>query len=114
MPRVKRGITAAKRRRKILKQTKGYRWGRKSKERSAKQALMKAGAYAYRDRRVKKRDFRRLWQIKINAGARDNDTTYGRLMASLKKGGIKLDRKILAELAEKEPEVFREIVKTSL
>ena len=75
---------------------------------------MKAGAYAYRDRRVKKRDFRRLWQIKINAGARDNDTTYGRLMASLKKGGIKLDRKILAELAEKEPEVFREIVKTSL
>lgn len=111
MPRVKRGTQATKTRRNLLKQTKGYRWDRKSKERSARQAVFKAGSYAYRDRRVKKREFRKLWQTKINAGARVNATTYSQLIDALTKQSIKLDRKILAGLAEHEPETFKRIVK---
>ncbi|MEK7520971.1 MAG: 50S ribosomal protein L20 [Patescibacteria group bacterium] len=109
MPRVKRGTTAAKKRRKILKYTKGFRWGRKSKERAAKEALLHAWTHAFRGRKEKKRNYRQLWQVNINAAARENGLTYGKLIAGLKKAGVKLDRKILAELAEKEPKVFAKI-----
>ncbi len=110
MVRVKRGTTANKRRKKVLKQTKGFRWGRKSKYRLAKEALMHALSYAYRDRRTKKREFRRLWQIQINAACRKLGTTYSRFIAGLKKNKIELDRKILAELAKNKPEIFQKIV----
>ena len=110
MSRVKRGATAHKKRERLLKQTKGYKWGRKSKEREARQALMKAWTYSYRDRRTKKRDFRRLWQAKINAAARENNTTYSILIHALKKKNIILNRKILADLAENEPEAFSAVV----
>ena len=110
MPRVKRGTQATKKRRRLLKHTKGFMWGRKSKERLARQALFKAWTYAYRDRRTRKRDLRRLWQTKINAGARENGTTYSQLIGELSRHGITLNRKMLAELAEKEPAVFKKIV----
>jgi len=110
MTRVKRGVSAHRKREKLLKQTKGYRWGRKSKERAARQANMKAMTYAYRDRKNKKRDMRRLWQIKINAGARVNNTTYSSLIHALKLKGVGLDRKILADLAENEPKTFAQVV----
>lgn len=110
MTRVKRGITSLKRRRNILKQTKGFRHGRKSKERLAKEALLHAGTHAFQHRRKKKRDFRKLWQIKISAGARKNDISYSKLIDKLKKTKINLDRKILAELAEKNPEIFSKII----
>lgn len=110
MTRVKRGVSAHKKREKLLKQTKGYRWGRKSKEKAAREALLKAWTYQFRDRRNKKRDFRRLWQIKINAAARENGTTYGAFIYALKQKNISLDRKILADLAENEPKTFSEIV----
>ena len=110
MPRVKRGTQHTKRRRNILKKTKGFMWGRKSKIKLAKTAATKAGAHSYRDRRVKKRTARGLWQIKINAAARINGATYGGLIAALKKSGIGLDRKILADLAENNPKIFAAIV----
>jgi len=113
MPRVKRGTTHTKRRKNLLKAVKGYKWGRKSKIRLARPAMLKAGAYAYRDRRTKKRNFRRLWNIKINAGARANGTTYSRLINALKQAGITLDRKVLAELAEKKPVVFSKVVEAA-
>ena len=112
MPRVKRGTIHAKRRRSLLKKVKGYKWGRKSKIRQARPAMLKAGVYAYRDRRTKKRNFRKLWNIKINAGARANGTTYSRLINALKEANITLDRKILATLAEHKPAVFSKIVET--
>ncbi|PIR97940.1 MAG: 50S ribosomal protein L20 [Candidatus Colwellbacteria bacterium CG10_big_fil_rev_8_21_14_0_10_42_22] len=110
MPRVKRGTQAIKRRRNILKQTKGFMWGRKSKERQAREALLKAWTYSYRDRRTRKRDLRRLWQVKINAGARENGTTYSRLMDAFNKQKIVLNRKTLAELAQDKPETFKRVV----
>jgi len=110
MSRVKGGKTRLKRRKNILKQTKGYRWGRKSKLRLAKEAILHAGRHAYNDRRKKKRDFRRLWQIKIGAAAKNLGTSYSRLIHSLKQKNIEIDRKILAELAEKHMEIFKEIV----
>lgn len=110
MARVKGGKTSQKRRTHLLKYTRGFRWGRKSKVRAAKEALFHAGTYAFRDRRNKKRDFRRLWQIKIGAAARELGLSYSKLMDGLKKKNILLDRKILAILAEKHPDVFREIV----
>jgi large subunit ribosomal protein L20 len=110
MTRVKRGTIAHKRRKNVLKQTKGYKWGRKSKYKLAKDALKHALTYAYRDRKVKKRDFRRLWQIKINATARQNGLTYSRLIEKLKKANVEVDRKILAQLAEKNPEAFAQII----
>lgn len=110
MTRVKRGVSAHKKRERLLKETKGYRWGRKSKEKAAREALLKARTYQFRDRRNKKRDFRRLWQIKINAAARENGTTYGVLIHALKQKNISLDRKILADLAENEPKIFSEVV----
>lgn len=102
---------ALKRRHKVLGQTKGFRWQRKSKERAAKEALLHAGVHAFHDRRKKKRNFRALWNIKINAAARENGISYSKLMYQLKKSGILLNRKILAELAEKHPVVFQQIVK---
>lgn len=111
MPRVKRGMHRIKRRKNILARTKGMMWGRKSKITLAKTAATKAGANAYRDRKLKKRDNRGLQQIRINAGARLNGTTYSKLISGLKKNSIILDRKILSELASKHPTVFAEIVK---
>lgn len=111
MPRVKRGTHRIKRRKNILARTKGMMWGRKSKITLAKVAATKSGANAYRDRKLKKRDNRGLQQIRINAGARLNGTTYSKLISGLKAKKIVLDRKVLAELASKHPEVFAEIVK---
>ncbi len=113
MPRVKRGTQHTKRRRNLLAKVKGFKWGRKSKIRLAKTAALKAGKYAYRDRRNKKRAFRRLWTTKINAAARANGTTYSQLINGLKAANIELDRKILATLAEKHPEVFAKVVEAT-
>lgn len=110
MTRVKRGVMAHKRRQKVIKQAKGFKWGRKSKYRLAKDALRHAWTYAYRDRRRKKRDFRRLWQIKINAAARERGLTYSQFIAGLKKAKIELDRKILSRLAEHQPAIFDKIM----
>lgn len=108
--RVKRGVTAHKRRERLLKHAKGFKWGRKNKERLAREALMHAWSYAYRDRRAKKRDFRSLWQIRINAACRQEGIPYSKFTHALKKQNIALDRKILAQLAVQEPQVFKEIV----
>lgn len=112
MSRVKRGVGANKRRKNLLKHTKGFMWTRKSKYRQAKEALLHAWSFQFADRKKKKRNFRRLWQIKINAGARDNGLSYSKLINQLKKAKIELDRKILAGLAQQEPEVFKKIVET--
>jgi len=110
MPRVKRGKTANKKRKKVLKLTKGFKWGRKSKERAAKEALLHALSQSFKGRKEKKGDFRSLWQVKINAAARENGTTYGKFINALKRANIELNRKMLAEVAEKEPEAFKKIV----
>jgi len=112
MTRVKRGTIKHKKREKILKYTKGYRWTRKSKKRQAKEALLHAWTNAFRGRKLKKRDFRTLWNVKINAGARNHGTTYSVLIAGLKRKNIALDRKILADLAEHEPKIFERIVES--
>src|SRR3989344_5310373 len=112
MPRVKRDKTANKKRERLLKLTKGYRWGRKSKERAAKEALLHALPRQFRGRKEKKRVFRKLWTVRINAGARTEGMTYSRLIAALKKKGVKLDRKILADLAAHEPAEFRKVVES--
>lgn len=110
MTRVKKGVHALKRRRSILKQTKGFRHGRGTKERQAKDALLHAGAYAFAHRRDKKSDNRKLWNIKINAASRTNGLSYSKLIDSLHKKKIILDRKILADLAENNPETFARIL----
>lgn len=110
MSRVKRGVMVKKRHKKILKLTKGYRHGRKKLIKRAKEAILKAGQYAYRDRRVKKREFRRLWIIQINAACRLNEIKYSTFINGLKKKKIELDRKVLADLAKNEPESFRKLV----
>ena len=110
MARVKRGKISLKRRRNILKQTKGYRFGRKSKERLAKEAILHAGTHAFHDRRKKKRVFRKLWQIKINAASRAHGISYSKFINKLKKADININRKILAELAENKPEIFEKII----
>lgn len=110
MSRVKRGTMHVKHRRNILKRAKGYRWGRKSKIKLAKIAVLKAGVYAYRDRRNKKREARKLWQVKINAGARLQGLKYSALIHGLHTKGAALDRKILAALAEKHPSIFAKVV----
>ena len=109
MPRVKRGKTHLKRRKGLLKQTKGYRWGRKKLIKLAKTAVLKAGSYAYRDRRNKKRAFRRLWQIQINAALRQYGLSYSKFIGALKKAKIEIDRKILADLAKNNSWVFNQI-----
>jgi len=103
MPRVKRGVTAKARHKKILKLAKGYRGRRKNVYRIAKQAVMKAGQYAYRDRRQRKRQFRTLWIARINAAARELGMTYSTFMNGIRKAGISLDRKILADYLIKLP-----------
>ena len=110
MSRVKRAVQARKHRKNILKQTKGFKYGRKSKFKLAKDAIRHAWTYAFRDRRVKKRTFRNLWNLQINALARENGITYSRFINALKKHKIELDRKVLSELANDYPEVFVKIV----
>jgi len=112
MSRIKRAVQARKHRKNILKHAKGFSYGRKSHFKLAKDALRHAWTYAYRDRRVKKRTFRNLWNLQINALARQNGITYSRLIDGLKKHKIELDRKVLSELANKYPEVFVKIVET--
>lgn len=110
MPRVKRGVTARARHKKVLALAKGYRGRRKNVYRIAKQAVMKAGQYAYRDRRAKKRVFRQLWIARINAASRELGLTYSKFMAGLKKAAIDIDRKVLADLAVNDPAAFGSIV----
>lgn len=110
MARVKRGTQHVKRRKNLLKKTKGYKWGRKSKIKVARIASIKAGVYAYRDRRANKRNFRRLWQVRINAAVREHGLSYSRFIDLLKKANIELDRKILSELAKDYPAVFEKLV----
>ncbi len=113
MSRVKRGVTAHARHRKVIKQAKGYYGRRKNTIRVAKQAVEKAGQYAYRDRKVKKRTFRSLWIQRINAAARAHGVTYGQLINGLKKAGIELDRKVLADIAVREPQTFQGLVEAA-
>jgi large subunit ribosomal protein L20 len=110
MPRVKRGVTAHARHKKILALAKGFRGRRKNVFRIAKQAVMKAGQYAYRDRRTRKRVFRQLWIARINAASRELGLTYSKFMAGLKKAQIDIDRKVLADLAVNDPASFGSIV----
>lgn len=110
MVRVKRGKMAHKRRKHLLKHAKGFRWGRKSKYRAAKEALYHAWSQAYRDRKAKKREFRKLWQIQINAACRKKDISYSQFVTGIKKNKIKLDRKILAQLIKNNPEIFEKVV----
>jgi large subunit ribosomal protein L20 len=110
MPRVKRGVTAHARHKKILKLAKGFRGRRKNVFRIAKQAVMKAGQYAYRDRRTRKRVFRRLWIARINAASRGLGVTYSVFMAGLKKAHIEIDRKVLSDMAIHDPAGFSSIV----
>ncbi len=110
MPRVKRGVTASKRRKKILKAAKGFMWRRKSHYRSAKEALLKAGKYAYRDRRNKKRTFRRLWIVRLNAGLRLHSEKYSAFIKKMTDKKIEIDRKVLSEMAVNHPEQFQMFV----
>jgi len=109
--RVKRGKSHTKKRKRLLKRTKGYKWGRKNLVKLAKTAVLKAGVNAYRDRKRKKRINRSIWQIKISAAVRKFNLSYSKFINLLKKNKIELDRKILADLAEHEPKVFEAIVK---
>jgi len=111
--RVKRGVTARKRHKKVLKQAKGMQHVRRTSSRMARQGVQRAMQYQYRDRRNKKRDFRKLWIARINAGARENGTTYSKLVNGLSQANIKLDRKILAELAVNHPKAFTAVVKAT-
>jgi len=110
MSRIKRAVQARKHRSNLLKHTKGFKYGRKSKFKLAKDALRHAWTYAFRDRKAKKRTFRNLWNIQINALARQNGITYSRLIHGLKTKKIELDRKVLSELANEYPEIFVKIV----
>lgn len=112
MARVKRGTLKNKRRKNILAQTKGYRFDRKSKERVAKEAIKHAGSYAFKHRRAKKRDFRQLFTLRINAGVRPLGLSYSKFIDALKKKNIALDRKSLATLAKDHPETFERLVKS--
>src|SRR6266436_2764231 len=107
MTRVKRSVNAKKKRRATLELTKGFRGEAHSNYKRAKEAVLKADQYAYRDRRNRKRDFRRLWITRINAAARQNDLSYSQFMHGLKLAGVELDRKILADIAVRDPETFR-------
>lgn len=109
MPRVKRGVTARARHKKVLALAKGYRGRRKNVYRVAKQAVMKAGQYAYRDRRQRKRQFRQLWIVRINAGARENGLSYSKFMNGLKRAAIEIDRKVLADLAVFDKAAFSQL-----
>jgi large subunit ribosomal protein L20 len=114
MARVKRGMMAHKRHKKLLKQASGYQGSRSRRYAVAKQTLMKALSYAFRDRRARKRDFRRLWIIRINAAARMCGVSYSRLMNGLKNAGIQIDRKMLADLAVRDMNAFRQIAEQAI
>ena len=106
MPRVKRGFKARRRRKKVLKAARGFRGGHSKQYRTAESAVLRAGVYEYRDRRVRKREFRKLWIVRINAAARAHGLSYSRLMAALSKAGVVLDRKVLADMAVNDPPGF--------
>lgn len=110
MPRVKRGTLHLKRRKNILKQTKGYRWGRKSKIKLAQTAILKAGVNAYRDRRNKKRERKSIWHVQINAAARELNTTFSKFMGAMHKKQITLDKKSLSALARSYPQIWQKLV----
>lgn len=110
MTRVKRGVTAHRKREKVLKQTKGFRWRRKTNERAAKEALLHAWSHAFRGRKQRKRDFRSLWQVKVNAAVRAQGSTYSKFIGDLKKQNITINRKMLADLAVNDPKVFSKIL----
>jgi len=110
MSRVKRGTIANKRRKNVLKYTKGFRWSRKSKFRAAKEALLHAWSHKFVGRKLKKRQNRALWNIQINAAARQNGLTYGKLIYGLREAKIEINRKMLSQLAQKHPDVFKEIL----
>jgi len=110
MVRVKRGKAAHKRRKHLLKYAKGFRWGRKTKYRAAKEAIFHAWTHAYGDRKKKKREFRKLWNIQINAACHQSSLNYSRFIAGLRKNKIELDRKVLSQLAQNKPEIFEKIV----
>ena len=113
MPRVKRGVTARARHKKILALAKGYRGRRKNVYRVAKQAVMKAGQYAYRDRRTRKRVFRALWIARINAASRQSGLPYSKLMHGLRQAGVEIDRKVLADLAVRDSGSFARLVEVA-
>ena len=113
MPRVKSGVTAHKRHKKILKLAKGYRGARSKLFRKATETVLKAGAYAYRDRRNKKREIRRLWITRINAAARLNGISYSKLIFGLTKAGVAVDRKMMAEMAVSDPNAFTKLVEVA-
>jgi len=110
MPRVKRGVRATKRRKRLLQHTKGFLWTRKSKYRQAKEALLHAWSFQFADRKKKKRTMRQLWTIKINAATREHGTTYSKFINQLLKANVAIDRKILATFAEHSPETFKKIL----
>ena len=110
MTRIKRGVMANKRRKKVLKKAKGYLNARSKKYKAAKEALMKAGTYAYRDRKVKKRTMRGLWLIRLNAGVREYGLNYSKFIHALKLSNVELDRKILSQIAVENPKIFKNIV----
>lgn len=110
MPRVKRGVTARARHKKVLKLSKGFKLRRNNVFRVAKQAVMKAGQYAYRDRRQKKRQFRQLWIVRINAASRQNGLSYSKFVCGLKKASVEIDRKILANIAVHDKTTFTKLV----
>lgn len=109
MPRVKRGFKARRRRKKVLKAAKGYRGGHSKQYRTAEVSVSRAGMYAYRDRRNRKREFRKLWIVRINAAARENGLSYSRFICGLQKAGIGLDRKVLADMAVSDPAAFSKL-----
>ncbi len=113
MPRVKTGVTAHRRHKKILKLAKGYRGARSKQFKKANESVMKAGQYAYRDRKVKKREFRRLWITRINAAARLNGISYSKLICGLTKAGVEIDRKMMAELAVSDAAAFTKLVEVA-
>ena len=113
MPRATNNVASRRRRKKILKQAKGYRGGRSKLIRTASDAVDRAGQYAYRDRRQKKRTFRALWIARINAAARENGTTYSQLISGLSKAGVEVNRKVLADLAITSPESFKALAETA-
>jgi large subunit ribosomal protein L20 len=114
MARVTRGFKARRRRNKVLKLAKGFRGGRSRLYRTATEAVDRALSYAYRDRRNRKRDFRRLWITRISAGAKQNGTSYSQLMGGLKKAGVELDRKVLSNMAILDPNSFSQVVKLAV
>ncbi len=113
MPRVKTTVARLKRRKQILQQAKGYFGRRKNLYKTAKEAVERAWRYAYRDRKNRKRDFRRLWIVRINAAARQHDLSYSRFMNGLKRAGVEIDRKVLADLAIRDPGAFERLAATA-